>query len=141
MNSKVLVATLAAAVAAFLFGWVVFGILLADFYKANVPVFEGLMKDPPDLLMIFLSNLFNAFLIAFIFNRWAGIRTAGEGAQAGFIIMAIVALGTDLMMYATMNLTTPVLMAVDVVGSGLFGAVIGAVAGYVLGTGKKAAAA
>lgn len=141
MNSKVLVATLAAAVAAFLFGWVVFGILLADFYKANAPVFEGLMKDPPDLLMIFLSNLFNAFLIAFIFNRWAGIRTAGEGAQAGFIIMAIVALGTDLMMYATMNLTTPVLMAVDVVGSGLFGAVIGAVAGYVLGTGKKAAAA
>lgn len=141
MNSKVLVATLAAAVAAFLFGWVVFGILLADFYKANAPVFEGLMKDPPDLLMIFLSNLFNAFLIAFIFNRWAGIRTAGEGAQAGFIIMAIVALGTDLMMYGTMNLTTPVLMAVDVVGSGLFGAVIGAVAGYVLGTGKKAAAA
>lgn len=141
MNTKVLLATLAAAIAAFLFGWVVFGILLDDFYKSNTPVYEGLMKNPPDLLMIFLSNVFNAFLISYIFNRWAGIRTAGEGAQAGFIIVAITALAYDLMTYAMMNLLTPMVMVVDVIGSGAFGAVIGAVAGLVLGSGKKVASA
>lgn len=141
MNTKVLIATLAAAVAAFLFGWLVFGILLADFYASNSPVYEGLMKDPPNLLFIFFSNVINAFLIAYIFNRWAGIKTAIDGAQAGFIIVALTAFGYDLMMYATMNMLTPVVMVVDVVGSGAFGAVIGAVAGFVLGSGKKVASA
>jgi len=141
MNTKVLLATLAAAIAAFLFGWVVFGILLDDFYKSNTPVYEGLMKNPPDVLMIFLSNVFNAFLISYIFYRWAGIRTAGQGAQAGFIIIAITALAYDLMTYAMMNLLTPMVMVVDVLGSGAFGAVIGAVAAVVLGSGKKVASA
>jgi hypothetical protein len=141
MNTKVLIATIVGAVAAFLFGWIVFGLLLDDFYKSNTPVYEGLMKNPPNLILIFLSNLVNAFLLAYIFNRWAGIRTAGEGAQAGFIIFAITSLAFDLMMYATMNMLTPLVMVVDVVGSGAFGAVIGAVVALVLGSGKKVASA
>jgi hypothetical protein len=141
MNTKVLLATLAAAIAAFLFGWIVFGILLEDFYKSNTPVYEGLMKNPPNLIMIFLSNIVNAFLLAYIFNRWAGIRTAVEGAQAGFIIFALTSLAFDLMMYATMNMLTPIVMVVDVVGSGAFGAVTGAVVGLVLGSRKKVASA
>ena len=141
MNTKVLLATLAAAIAAFLFGWIVFGILLEDFYKSNTPVYEGLMKNPPNLVMIFLSNIVNAFLLAYIFNRWAGIRTAIEGAQAGFIIFFLTSLAFDLMMYATMNMLTPLVMVVDVLGSGAFGAVIGAVVGLVLGSRKKVASA
>lgn len=87
------------------------------------------MKNPPNVLIIFLSNIVNAFLLAYIFNWWAGIRTARAGAQAGFIIFAITSLAFDLMMYATMNLLTPVVMVVDVVGSGEFGAGTGAVVG------------
>jgi hypothetical protein len=141
MSTKVLLATLAGAVAAFLFGWIVFGVLLEDFYKSNTPVFEGLMKSPPNLIVIFLSNLVNAFLLAYIFNRWAGIRTAVEGAQAGFIIFAITSLAFDLMMYATMNMLTPLVMVVDVVGSGAFGAVTGAVVAVILGSRKNVVSA
>ena len=36
MNTKVLLATLAAGIVAFFFGWLVFGILLADFYYSSV---------------------------------------------------------------------------------------------------------
>ena len=141
MNTKVLIATIVGAVSAFLFGWIVFGLLLDDFYKSNTPVYEGLMKNPPNLIIIFLANIVDAFLLAYIFSRWAGIRTAGEGAQAGFIIFAITSLAFDLMMYATMNMLTPLVMVVDVVGSGAFGAFIGAVVGLVLGSGKKVASA
>ena len=141
MNTKVLLATLAGAIAAFLFGWLVFGILLADFYAANTPVYEGLMKNPPNLLMIFCSNLITAFLLAFIFNRWAGIKSPGEGAQAGLIIVVLTGLSLDLIMYATMNLLSPRVIVVDLISNGAFGGLIGAVVGYVLGTGKKAVSA
>ena len=137
MNTKVLLATLAAGIVAFFFGWLVFGILLADFYTANTTVYEGLVKTPPNFLMIFISNLCMAFLIAYIFNRWAGIKTAGEGAQAGLIIGGLVALTYDLFLYATMNLFTPTIIAVDIIGNGVFGAIVGAIVGLVLGTGKK----
>lgn len=137
MNTKVLLATLAAGIAAFLFGWLLFGILLFDFYAANTNVYEGLIKNPPDLIMIFISNLLTAFLLAYIFNRWANIRSAVEGARAGFIIVGIVAASVDLFLYATMNLYDAWLMAVDIVANGAFGAFIGAVVGMVLGSGRK----
>jgi hypothetical protein len=141
MNSKVLLATLAGGIAAFLFGWLVFGLLLADFYAANLTVYEGLMKNPPDLLMIFISNLVLAFLLAYIFNRWAGIKSAGEGAQAGFIIVGLIALGIDVFQFATMNLVSPMLIAVDTIGNAVYGAFIGSIVGLVLGTGKKVVSA
>lgn len=138
MNMKVLVAAFVAAVAAFLFGWLIFGILLADFYSANTTVYAGLMKDPPDFLMIFLSNLFSAFLLAFIFQRWAGINSARDGAMGGFIIFLLIAVSFDLFLYATMNLFSPLVIVVDVISNAVFGALIGAITGYILGTGKKA---
>lgn len=137
MNTKVLLATLAAGIAGFLFGWLLFGILLMDFYAANTIVYEGLMRNPPDLIMIFISNLLTAFLLAFIFNRWANIRNAVEGAQAGFIILGLVAASVDLFLYATMNLHNAWIMAVDIVANAAFGAFIGAVVALVLGSGKK----
>ncbi len=137
MNTKVLLATLAAGIVAFFFGWLVFGILLADFYAAHTTLYDGLMKTPPNFILIFVSNLCMAFLFAYIFHRWAGIKTAGEGAQAGFIIGALMALTFDLFMFATMNIFTPTIIAVDVIGNGVFGAVMGAVVGLVLGSGKK----
>lgn len=141
MNSKVLLATLAAGIAAFLFGYLIFGILLADIYAANITVYEGLMKNPPDLLMIFISNLLLSFLLAYIFNRWASIRSAGEGAQAGFIIVGLIALSIDVIQFATMNLLTPLIIAIDAVSNAIFGAFLGAIIGFVLGRGKKVVSA
>lgn len=87
--------------------------------------------------MIFISNLLTAFLLAYIFNRWANIRSAVEGARAGFIIVGIVAASVDLFLYATMNLYDAWKMAVDIVANAAFGAFIGAVVGMVLGSGRK----
>jgi len=44
MNIRVLVAGLAAGVAGFLLGWLLFGVLLMDYFEANMHRHEGLMK-------------------------------------------------------------------------------------------------
>jgi hypothetical protein len=137
MYTKLLLATLAGGVAAFLFGYLFFGILLADFYATNITSYEGLIKNPPNLFMIFVSNLILSFLLAYIFSRWAGIKSAAQGAQAGFIIVGLIAISIDVFQFATMNLISPLFIAVDTVGNAIFGAVVGSVAGFVLGSGKK----
>src|SRR3712207_8732781 len=48
MNIRILVATLAGGLTMFLLGWLIFGILLMDYFKANTIQYPGLMKETPD---------------------------------------------------------------------------------------------
>src|SRR5688572_20630386 len=76
----------------FLLGFLFFGVLLADFFKANTIVYPGLLKDPPVIALIFLFNLVWAWLISWVLE-FAGRSGWGEGARAGAIIMFLIALG------------------------------------------------
>lgn len=67
MSQRALLAALAGAVTSFLAGWLIYGILLMDFYKANTIVYEGLMKEPPVLWGIFVSGFCSSLLFSLIF--------------------------------------------------------------------------
>ena len=73
MNTKLILATLAGGILYFLLGWLIYGVLLMDFSMANTTQYAGLMKDMPDLLVLFLGNLSFALLMAWIFQKWANI--------------------------------------------------------------------
>lgn len=140
MNTKVLLASLAAGVASFLLGWIIYGMLLMGWMDANCNSFEGFAKAEEEmgLLWMFLGNLALGTLIAWALSRM-GIASAGAGAVPGTIICTLMALNFDLMMYGMtnwyMNFTV---IIVDVVAYAVIGGLMGAVAGFVLGTGKKA---
>ena len=82
MNTKLLLAALIGAIVAFFLGWLVWGILLMDYYNAYTTQYEGLMRNPPVLWALFLSQLAWTFMFAYIFDKWANITTFKSGFMA-----------------------------------------------------------
>lgn len=140
MNVKLLLATLAGAVAAFLLGWLFWGVLLTDFFAANTNTFEGLEKEMPNLILMFFSNVVIAFLLGFIFQRWAHISTFVGGLKGGAIIGILIAISYDLSFLSMMNLFNTSAAIVDILTATVWYALIGGVVAFVLGYGKKAEA-
>jgi hypothetical protein len=144
MLSRVLVATIAGGVAFFALGFLIYGLLLDPYMKANMISYPGLMKEPmPDMVPLIVANLANAFLFAFIFDYWAGIRTFVGGLKGGAILMFLTAVIIDLQFLAFMNLWkggfVPVI--VDIIAATILGALSGGVIGLVLGLMSKGSAA
>jgi hypothetical protein len=133
MNNRVLLAALAGGVAFFLLGWLVWGILLMDILKEMNPQFEGVEKNPPDLLLIFLSNLAFSLLIALLYSRWAGINTFMGGLMGGAWVFGLMAVSLDLMFLASTNMMSTGGAALDIIANIVVGAVVGGVVGWVLG--------
>ena len=133
MNTRVLLAALAGGVAAFLLGWLIYGMLLMDMMRSVNPQVEGFEKAEPELWAIALSNLVWALLYALIFSRWAGINTFTGGAIGGAWMAALIALSIDLYFIAATNIMSFNGLLLDVVANVVMGAAVGGVVGWVLG--------
>lgn len=134
MITRVLVAALVGGIAMTLLGWLIFGMLMDAYYKAHMVNYPGLVNDPPIWIPLILFNLAFAWLIAFVFDYWAGIRTFIGGLKGGALIILPIAIGIDMQYMAFMNLYTGyTLLAVDVVLSTILGAIVGGIIGFTLG--------
>ena len=131
-TNKILVAGLIGGVAAFLLGWLVFGILLKD---AMVSPVAGFMKPEEDMIWwaMIASNLIWGMTYAYIFVQWASISTWMTGAKAGAILGLLISLSYDLSFFAMTNMFTMQSMLMDVLASVFMSAAIGAVIGWWLG--------
>jgi glycopeptide antibiotics resistance protein len=140
MNARVLIAAFAGAIAYFLLGWLVYGILTPDFYATHslTQYYNGLEKTPPNFLGIFVSGFAYTLLMAIIFGNWANITTIRNGAIAGATLSLLFTLSVDLGMWSTMNLYGRWIVVVDVLVNAVMGAMIGAVVAAVLGYKKTA---
>ena len=136
MNTKTLMGALITGVLGFLLGWLIFGILLMDYYNANMMQYSGLMKNPPEMWPIAVANLAWGLLLAYIFNM-GGVNSVSKGFTAGLVISFLMTLGFDLFMRAQFNLYNGTILAVDVVVNAIFGGVLGAVLGWWFGRGTK----
>ncbi len=140
MLVRILAATVAGGIAIFVLGFVIYGLVLDPYMKANMVQYAGLIKDPPGWVALVSANLANALLFAFVFDYWAGIRTFVGGLKGGAIIMFLIALTLDLQFLAFMNLwkgdaVLPIIA--DLVGATVLGALAGGVIGLVLGLMNK----
>jgi hypothetical protein len=132
MYKKILLSTLAGAVTAFFLGWVVFGLLLMDFYTSNTTVYEGLLKGSPNMFTISLGCVLQAFLVSWVYAGFSGRKSVAGGAMTGAILGLLVSAMSDLNFFGSYNLYTPTLLAADVVVNGIYAAGVGAVIGFVL---------
>ena len=140
MLARVLAATVAGGITFFILGFIVFGLILEPMvFKPNTsPETAKLMKDPPAWAFLVLGNFVAAFLLAYIFDKWATISTFVGGLIGGATIWFIVSVYFQLMFAAFMNLPTYyALSAVDVIGTTILGAGAGGVVGLVLGMMNK----
>ncbi len=139
MNVKTLIGGLIAGVTAFLLGWVIYGMLLMDYFTNNMVKYDGLTKDPMEMWAMGVSNLALGLLLAYVFNG-SGVKTARNGIASGAIFFGLFSVGVNMMFYAQMNLFSLQLICVDVLASLVWGALVGAVLGWWFSRGQTAAA-
>lgn len=132
MNTKTLISGLAGGVVIFLAGYVVYGIIMMNYFMSNMVTYPGLMKDPMELWAMAIGNIVLGILLALILNL-GGIVSATRGATIGALVFFLIGLGVNLMMYAQMNLTPLQVGFVDSVCMALLGALAGAVIGWMMG--------
>ncbi len=142
MAVRIIVAGLVGAVAMFLLGWLVWGILLHSYFDSTMTATaKSVMSSEPNIVPLALAEIVFGLLFAFVLDYWASISTFVTGAMAGAIIWFGLTLGWDLQMSAffkDMHVGSPyVPMVVDVIAATVVGAISLGVIGQVLGMMKK----
>ncbi|MBI1782543.1 MAG: hypothetical protein HYR66_14450 [Sphingobacteriales bacterium] len=136
MNTKTLAGGLIIGVLAFLLGWLIFGMLLMNFYQSNTTSYAGLMKDPMEIWAIAVANLAFGLMMAYVFNL-GNINTPGKGFTTGLILGLLMTIGFDLFLYSQYHLMNKKLIGVDIAASAVFDGVLGAVLGWWFGRNSK----
>lgn len=131
MKTKPILITLGLTVVYFLLGWVVYGMMLMNFYASNMTPYEGLMKEPAPWVYL-IGNLCTVGMLIYIFTL-AGIKDFVKGMTTGIIILFLVTFSYDLMMLTGMNLYNSKVFFVDILVGTCFGGILGGLGGFALG--------
>jgi hypothetical protein len=136
---KFILGSLVGGITMFLLGFVVYAIILEDFYTAQTV--SGIAKSPEQMKYypLFFGNVATASLLSYIFLKWANITTFAEGMKAGAVIGFFMAAGFDLVMYDTSRIMSAVGVVADIFVFAFLVSIVGGVVGVVLGMGKKTA--
>jgi len=130
-----IMATLAGFVTFFLLGWLLYGMLLMDFFIANAGSATGVQRTDTEMVWwaLALGNVFQSYLLVYIFGKWANITSFAGGLKAGGTIGLILGFAFDLTMYGTSNIMNLTAALVDPLVGTVMMALTGGVIGMVLG--------
>lgn len=141
MSKKFLLASLAAFVANFLGGWLIYGLLLKDMMAANTPdAVKPLMIDPPNMMYLALGQIILSVMITWIIDR-TGSHSVVKGIRTAITVNVLISLGFGFMWTSMMNMyiNPGKGMLIDLVATIIMGILTGAAAGWVLGRDAKTA--
>ena len=143
MNTqKFLVSGIVGGIVSFFAGYLIYGLLLADFFAKNGgPASAAAMKPMSDMIWwaLIAGSIAQGLMFSYIFNKWANITSFGAGMTGGAVVSLLMSAGFDLTMFATSNLSTTTSMVVDILCGTVMGAIVGGAVGLMNGMGKKAA--
>ena len=132
MGSKFIPAALVGMVAIAVFGFLLYGVLFASLFQANMGSATGVMKNPPEFLWIGLAHIpFGVLLTLVIW--WRGATIARGGAATGATLGFLMAASYDLSQYGTTNLWALRPTLIDPLISMVLVGAAGAVVGMMLG--------
>lgn len=131
MNTKQWVlGSVIGAVVLFAVGYVLFDLLLGDFYAANSGSATGVMRDTQILWAVAVGALAYAALILYALRGSAGSLNVASGAKTGAIVGALIWACADFTLYGISNINNLTLAVVDplveLVRGGIAGAVLAA---------------
>lgn len=130
---KILVSGILVGVVSFFLGWLIWGILLADFTK--IAGMAPVSRAETDMVMwaMIASNLLWGIFLAYVFVQWANITTFQTGAIAGATLGFIIVLAIDMGFYAMTTMYTIEDIVKDVLINTVYMALLGGILGWWLG--------
>lgn len=130
---KILVSGILVGVVSFFLGWLIWGILLADFTK--IAGMAPVSRAETDMVMwaMIASNLLWGIFLAYVFVQWANITTFQTGAIAGATLGFIIVLALDMGFYAMTTMYTIEDIVKDVLINTVYMALLGGILGWWLG--------
>ena len=129
---KTLLAALVGGIIQFFLGWAIYGIALESTFAPSEEMAKCIMK-PFVMWAMIVSCLAWGFMFAYIFAKWAGIKTFGTGAVAGAIIAALVSLSVDMSMFSFYSFMSIQNIVIDIVAAAFISAITGGAIGWMLG--------
>jgi gas vesicle protein len=135
--NKFLIGTLLGGIAAFLIGFILYGVLLSDFFDSQKGVATNLLREPFDFLSILYGDFTFASLLTYLFGYFGNVRDFKSGAVAGAIIGFLATLAINMFEYANMNVYSFSAHMTDALLGGITGAVSGGLIGWYLGRDDK----
>ncbi len=104
-TNRLLLGALAGFVGFFVAGYLCYDVLFGDLLASTNPGMASVQVEP-NIVAIIISNLASGLVLAYIFERWARIRSVYTGAAAGAIIGLLTTLSYDSMIHGTTSLMT-----------------------------------
>lgn len=141
LNTRLLIGGLLGTITAFFAGWVVYDLLLNDFFEGAMLKVAGVMKDRQhpgirEWVALMISQASLGFLLAFIFSKFSSMSLM-KGLIAGGIIVMLIGLYANCFSFFQMNLIGKRYIITDIFVSFIYGGIVGSVVGWYLGRGPK----
>lgn len=127
MNTKILKGTVFGGIAYFLLGWLVYGILMADFSLNNYN--QCANRPQADMIWwaMIVSNLVYALFLT-LFLKWSGGSGWLDGLKTGALFGLLFGVAIDLSFYSMTTMFSGIgAMAVDMLVTTIMAAILGAV--------------
>lgn len=136
MDMKILKGTIFGGIVYFFLGWLIYGILLADFSLAN---YNQCMNRPSAEMVwwaIILSNLIYALFLTLVL-KWTGASGWLDGLKTGALFGLLLGVSTDLSFYSMTTMFNSIgAMVLDMLVMTVIAAILGTVIVLVWGKDK-----
>ena len=134
-TSKLILAAIVGAIANFLLGWLIYGIILRDtMSKGMTPEANALNKTEMNYLGVFIACLLYSCLLSYIFERWSKSRTIVSGMVAGAIIGFLMTASFDTQLWSMTNMYSSMsFVMIDILAATIMASLTGAVVAWTLG--------
>jgi hypothetical protein len=140
MNTKkFLIGTLVGGIVLFLLGYLLYGMLLMNFFTQHSHAPAGAERAMSDLVWwgLIVGNLGTGALLTYVILKLGNVNSFGSGAGIGLAVGFFSSLGNDLVRYATENASDLHGVCADIAVFTVMCAVAGGIIAAVTGMGKK----
>lgn len=141
-TNKFLLGGIIGGVANFFLGWLIWGMLLKNFFNEHTPeAAKAVMRGEDDMIWwaLVAGSLLWGFMLSYVLIK-SSVSTAASGATVGAVVSLLTSAAINCFFYAQMNMGDPTSMAVDIVANTIVGAIIGGLIGWYLGRSSKTVA-
>ncbi len=132
---RILIATVAGGLTLFLLGGLIYGVILAGFYEANLGSATGVMRELPVWWALVVSELGLAAVVTYVLLH-AGVTTASGGLKTGALFGLLFGIAIAFSLYAVTNWSNVTVAFVEPFVTAVRIALGATVIGWTLGMGR-----